>query len=133
MNSRPTHHRYWRGISLVGASLIAVGIGAFYVDEATRFHFEFISDYSNVFGLLVVVGLILSFIGCIGWATQLRKRNLVQLVFLVLLVPWLALLIGYPIAGINFHGAAALVMMLIVPATVLAVTLAIMAAMKPSA
>jgi hypothetical protein len=42
-------------------------------------------------------------------------------------------LIGYPIAGINFHGAAALVMMLIVPATVLAVTLAIMAAMKPPA
>jgi hypothetical protein len=118
---------------LVGASLIAVGIGAFYLDEATRSHFEFISDYSDLFGLLELVGLFLSFIGCIGWATQLRKRNLIQLVFLVLLAPWLALLIGYPIAGINFHGAAALVMMLIVPATVLAVTLAIMAAMKPPA
>jgi hypothetical protein len=115
----------------VGASLIAVGIGAFYVDDVTRFHFEFISDYSSVFGLLVTVGLFLSFIGCIGWATQLRKRNLVQLVFLVLLVPWLTLLIGYPIAGINVHGSAALVMMLIVPATILAFILSIMAAMKP--
>ncbi|MCU1249525.1 MAG: hypothetical protein JWQ49_2554 [Edaphobacter sp.] len=131
MNSPPTHHRYWRAISVVGASLITVGIGAFYIDDATRFHFEFISDYSEVFGLLGMIGLLLSFIGCIGWATQLRKRNLVQLVFLVLLAPWLALLIGYPIAGINYHGAAAFVMMLIVPAAILAFVLSIMAAMKP--
>jgi hypothetical protein len=120
-------------MAFAGASLIAIGLGAGYLDEATRFNFEFISDHYEVFGLSALVGLLLSFIGCIGWARQLRKRNLVQLVFLVLLAPWLALLIGYPIAGINFHGAAAPVMMLIVPATILAITLAIMAAMKPPA
>ena len=48
----------------------------------------------------------------------------------VFTAPWAALLLGYPIVGTNIHGPAAPVMMLIVPATILAVVLLIMTALS---
>jgi hypothetical protein len=114
----------------VGASLIAVGVGAGYLDDASHFQFEFISDYSNVFGLGGLIGTLLSFIGCIGWARYLSRGHLVLMAVVVFAMPWAILLLGDPIAGTNVHGAAAPVMLLIIPATILTVVLLIMAALK---
>jgi hypothetical protein len=42
---------------------------------------------------------------------------------LVFAFPWIAVLLGYPIDGINVHGAAPLVLMLIAPASILSIVL----------
>jgi hypothetical protein len=51
---------------------------------------------------------------------------------LVFSSPWVGLLLGHPIAGDNIHGPGALVMVLIIPASVLALVLLIMAGLSSS-
>jgi hypothetical protein len=51
---------------------------------------------------------------------------------LVFVAPWIAGLLGYPIAGHNIHGPGALVMLLIIPASVLAIVLLFMAGLMRS-
>lgn len=102
-----------------------------YFDDVTRSAFEFISHYFDIFGLMVLIGVLLAFIGCIGWAKYLRKQRRALIAVVVFGLPWAALLFGYPIAGTNIHGPGAPVMLLIIPATILAVVLLIVAALKP--
>jgi hypothetical protein len=117
-------------VAVVGIGLIVIGAAAGYVDVGTRFKFEFISDYYEVFGLALLVGTLLSFIGLIGWARHLERQYRVRMAGLVFAFPWIAVLLGYPIDGINVHGAAPIVLMLIIPATVLSVVLLLIPAMK---
>jgi hypothetical protein len=101
-----------------------------YFDDVTRSAFEFISHYFDIFGLMVLIGVLLAFIGCIGWAKYLRKQRRALIAVVVFGLPWAALQFGYPIAGTNIHGPGP-VMLLIIPATILAVVLLIVAALKP--
>jgi hypothetical protein len=109
-----------------GASLVALGVVAGYVDIASKFDLAFIDDYYDFFALIALIGLVLVFVGCIGWARFCDKQHRALMALSVFTAPWAALLLGYPIAGTNIHGPAAPVMMLIVPATILAVVLLIM-------
>jgi hypothetical protein len=80
--------------------------------------------------LILAVGVILTFTGCIGLAVLLDRRRTIFLAFLSFIAPWLVLAFGYPIAGINVHGPATLTEISILPATLLAAALLVMAALK---
>jgi hypothetical protein len=132
MNSQSVRYKLWKAIAVIGACLLAVGIEVGYFDDLTHYKFEFISNYySDVFAPMGLIGLALAFIGCIGWATHLGRRNRRQMALTVFIAPWAALLLGYPISGINVHGYSALVILLIFPATLLSIVLGIMAVRKP--
>ena len=130
MPSRSTSLATWKIVSFLGIALVGVGILAGYVDVATHFRFEFISDDFDTFMLASLIGVVLSFVGLIGWAAQPGPRRRGLTAGLVLIAPWIVLLFGAPIGGTNIHGPAALVMLLIFPATILALVLAIMAGAK---
>ena len=119
----------WKAGSIVGTSLVIVGIAAGYLDIATHFAFSFISDKFDAFLLSIAIGLLLAFICLIGWATHLGRPARAYLALVVFAAPWLAVAAGYSIAGTNIHGPAALVMYLVGPvAILLALVLLIMAA-----
>jgi hypothetical protein len=132
MHSQPVAHRLWKAIAIAGTCLLAVGIGAGYLDDLTHYEFEFISNhYDDIIGPIGFIGLLLAFVGCIGWATYLGRQNRRRMALTVFIAPWAILLLGYPISGINIHGYSALVMLLIFPATLLGIVLGIMAVRKP--
>lgn len=97
----------WRNTVAAGVCLILIGIGAGYLDVATQFRFDFISRYFDVFSFAALAGVLLAFVGCIGWSRHLKKRQKILLAVAAFIFPWMVLLVGYPIGGINMHGAAA--------------------------
>lgn len=120
----------WKSVVFVGIGLIAIGILAGYIDVGTHFRFEFISDRFDLFILALALGVILTFVGLIDWAAQPGKRRRGLVAGLVFIAPWTVLVLGSPIGGTNIHGPAALVMLLIIPASTLALVLSIMAAAR---
>ena len=130
MSARSRSLTVWKTVSLSGVALIAVGVLAGYIDVATHFTFEFISDDFDCFMLAFLIGTVLTFVGFIGWSAQPEARGSGLKAALILVAPWMVLLLGSPVGGTNIHGPAALVMLLIVPATVLALVLAILAKAK---
>ena len=123
--------RVWKLGSISGVSLTAIGISAGYIDVGTKFAFPFISDHFNIFLLSIAIGLLFSFVGLIGWAKGLSNAATIGLAATVFAFPSLVGALGYSIAGTNIHGPAALVMYVVRPvATLLAVVLLIMAAMR---
>jgi predicted MFS family arabinose efflux permease len=127
MNSEADSFRRWRVVALVGASLVAVGVGAYFT-ELSRFNFEFIDDYFDFISLIALVGGLGAFIGCIGWAKHLGRSGRASMGSVVFVVPWIFLLLGYLIDGLNVHGSAAAVLLLMISAAILAIVLWIMAA-----
>ena len=113
----------WKTTSILGMSFIAIAIAAGYVDVATRFEFDFISRDFGAFILATLVGIVLAFVGLIGWAKRLNRGARCRTAGLVFAAPWIARLLGYPIAGNNIHGPAALLLLLVIPATILALVL----------
>jgi hypothetical protein len=113
----------WRVVAIAGIGFVTIGAAAGYVDIATRFRFEFISDDFEIFILALLVGTLISFIGLTGWARYLDRQSRVRMAGLVFAFPWIAVLLGYPIDGINVHGAAPLVLMLVAPASILSLVL----------
>jgi hypothetical protein len=130
MPSRSRSLAVWKTISLLGVALTAVGISAEYIDVATHFRFEFISNDFEVFTLALLAGTVLCFVGFIGWSVQPGTQRRGLTAGLILIAPWIVLLVGSPIGGTNIHGPAALVFLLILPATILALVLAIMSGVK---
>jgi hypothetical protein len=112
----------------LGAVFIVVGVSAFYIDVAARFRFDFIEQNYGTFGASILSGVVLAFIGCIGWAKSGDKKTRVLMAGAVFIAPWMLLLAGSPIDGVNVHGPSMISAMLVLPATVLALTLLIMAA-----
>lgn len=108
--------------------MIALGTAAFYIDVAQHFRFDFIEHHYDAFSYCILIGVVFSFIGCVGWARLCSKHHRAMMAGLVFIAPFAALLVGSPIGGTNIHGPSAITMMLIIPATILAVTLLIMAA-----
>jgi hypothetical protein len=120
--------RIWKAGSLIGVCLLAIGIAAGYVDIAAHFAFPFISNHFEIFLLSIIVGLLFAFICLIGWATHLHRAARARLAVMVFVTPWLVGAAGYPIAGTNIHGPAALLMYIVGPASILlALVLLIMA------
>ncbi len=113
---------------------MGIGVGAGYADDLTHLGLDFISHYYEyVFGPMVLVGLFFAFIGCVGWAAHISRRSVKHMAWTVFLAPWVVLLLGYPIEGFNPHGYSAIVMLLILPATLLSIVLGIMAVRKSEA
>jgi hypothetical protein len=127
IKAQPVALLLWKVGSIFGVSLIAIGVAAGYVDVATHFRFQFLSDDSGTFILAILVGLLLVFVGLIGWAKHLKPGTRARRAGIVFAAPWIALLVGYPIAGNNIHGPGAILLVMIIPATILAVVLLIMA------
>ena len=82
----------------------------------------------DIFGMGAALGVPLAFIGLIGWAKQLGKKDRVKMAAAVFFAPWLLLFPGYLIDGMNVHGSAAPVIFLMFIAAILAVVLLIMSA-----
>jgi hypothetical protein len=121
-------NRWWQLTTLLGFVLIVVGDSAFYIDVAARFRFDFIEQNYETFGLSILSGVVLAFIGCIGWAKSGGKKARALMAGSVFITPWMLLLGGSPIDGFNVHGPSMISAMLVLPATVLAATLLVMAA-----
>jgi len=122
--------RLWQLTTLLGVVLIVVGDSAFYIDVAARFRFDFIEQNYGTFGLSILTGVVLAFIGCIGWSKSGGKKARALMPGAVFITPWMLLLVGSPIDGFNVHGPSMISAMLVLPATVLAATLLVMAAVK---
>jgi uncharacterized protein with PQ loop repeat len=117
---------FWRITALCGVFLITISAAYFFFDEATTDWFG--SSLLDIFGMGAVLGVPLAFIGLIGWAKQLGKKERVQMAASVFFAPWLLLFPGYLIDRMNVHGSAAPVILLMFIAAILAVVLLIMSA-----
>lgn len=113
----------WKAVSLAGIVLTTIGASAGYIDIATGFRFEALSDHFEFLTLCLLVGAVIAFTGLIGWARHLKRPSRFRMAGWVFAFPWILCLLGYPIAGFNVHGPAPLVLLLIIPATILAVLL----------
>jgi hypothetical protein len=120
--------RRWRLVTLLGAILTTFGLVAFYVDVAAHFKFDFIEQHYTAFGVCILLGTIIVFAGCIGWAKLRNSKVRAIMAAAVFAAPFFALLIGSPVDGINIHGPSAITMMLVLPFSALALILLIMAA-----
>lgn len=118
----------WRSVTLLGACLILMGLTAFYLDVAVDFKSEVIQHHYDGFGSCILLGVLAAFVGCIAWARSSSRKHKTIMAASVFVAPLLALLIGSPVDGINVHGPSAITIMLMLPASVLAVVLVIMAA-----
>jgi hypothetical protein len=118
----------WKLLSLWSGFLVCLCVAAGYFDDFTHFRFEFIEHYYNVIGVAGLIGAIVCVISLIGWAKHLGRRGRTRLALCVLLWPWAMCLIGYPIEGINPHGAAAPLLISIVPVSILSMIFFAMAA-----
>lgn len=123
--------QWWRLATLSGTVLIALGVSAFYIDVAAAFRFSFIEHYYEAFGVCILVGTVVVFVGCVAWALFCDRKRRARMAGLVFITPLLALLVGSPIGGTSIHGPSAITMMLTIPSTLLAVVLLIMAARAP--
>jgi hypothetical protein len=119
--------RRWRLVTLLGAILTTFGVAAFYIDVAAHFKFDVIEQHYTVFGVCILLGTVIVFVGCIGWAKLCNSKYRAMMAGAVFIAPLLALAIGAPVDGINVHGPAAITMMLILPLSALALILLIMA------
>ena len=128
MNAEHMKLRRWRLVTLLGALLTAFGVTAFYVDVAAHFRFDIIEQHYTVFGICILLGTVIVFVGCIGWAKLCNSKYRAMMAGTVFIAPLLALAIGAPVDGINVHGPSAITGMLILPFSALALILLIMAA-----
>jgi len=122
----------WKAGAIVGATLTLTAVAAGYVDVATHFRFNFLSDYFGTLLLAGLIGVVMSSVGLVGWARRMGRGSKARMAGLVFISPWIVFLLGYPIAGDNVHGPAMLVVVLMIPAIVLAVILLIMAGLTRS-
>lgn len=116
----------WKNTGLLGVCLITLGITYFFFDEVTTDWYG--SSLLNIFGIAGMVGVILAFIGVIGWAKQLGGKKRRQMAAWAFFAPWIVVLSGYLVDGLNIHGSAGLAFLLIFLAIILTVILLFMAA-----
>ncbi len=115
---RNSKRTIWKVGTLLGGALLAVGVGAGYVDVATHFSLDINYHY---FGPAILIGVLMSFVAVIGWAKQCESRTRLRMAGIVFTAPLAAALVGYPIDGFNVHGPSALLLFLVVPSAALLV------------
>lgn len=132
-SSSPRVVMWWKAVAILGVLLILSGVVSAYVEVASRFRFETFSQNYGIFLPAMLIGVILTFVGLIAWARLIHRAARVRMAGLVFISPWIVGLLGYPVAGENIHGPAALlVLLLIVPAALLSVVLLVMAGLTGS-
>jgi hypothetical protein len=115
--------------SIVGICLIVIAITAGYVDVGTHFRYEFVSDHFDIFLIAGLIGVAASSVGLIGWAKLLKRGARVRMACLVFVLPCIA---AGLFAGNNIHGPGALILVLIIPASILVLVLLLMAGLSNS-
>lgn len=123
----PSESTRWKPITLVSALLLSLCVAFGYIDVLTHFAFDFFTEH---YGIVFVIGALSGLCCCIsivGWAVRRGRQGRIWLAISVLFWPWAVLLIGYPFAGMNIHGPAAPLMVLIWPASILSMVLFVMA------
>lgn len=115
--------KVWKAVALTGVALTTIGASVGYIDIATDFRFEALSAHFEFLTLCLLVGAVIAFVGLIGWGRHLERPSRVHMAGWVFAFPWILCLLGYPIAGFNVHGPAPLVLLLIIPASILAIVL----------
>jgi hypothetical protein len=66
----------WRVVAISGIGLLAISLAAVGVDFATMGRFDFIADHYQFFLIAIATGVLLLFVGLIGWAKHLGKQGL---------------------------------------------------------
>lgn len=84
----------WKMIALTGAIQSGVSLLIFCFSDI---RFAFIGGRSGYLLDVLIVGLIISLIGLVGWATRLAGRVRFIRTGIVFVYPWAAILIGYAI------------------------------------
>ncbi len=113
----------WKSTALLGLVALLVGIGAFFLDLASRFRFDFIEDHYDAFALAAIFRVLTASIGLIGWAGRLRKTQRNSLLGVVIAFPVAVALVGYLIDGLNVHGTAGAVLCLFFASIILGIVL----------
>ncbi len=91
MSPSDTAPRCWKVIALIGAVFITVGMGIVYFYLASTSDSEFLTRNFDWVTLVVLGGVVTSFVGCIGWAKHRDKGGRVSMALCVFLTPWVAL------------------------------------------
>jgi hypothetical protein len=111
--------------AFLGTALVTTSIAFTYTDARVNF----IGDRYSAVVLVAVLGVVLVFIGFVGWAAQVNRKTRIQMAVLVFLYPVVAICIGIPIVGGSAPGVLIhIVGALFLPAFALAVALIAMAA-----
>jgi cytochrome b subunit of formate dehydrogenase len=84
--------------------LMSVGLAAFSIDYVDVGQFEFIERHYQLFGVVILIGLVCLLTGVIGWATVLDKAGRTRIATLALVLPAAIMLISGFALGTNMHG-----------------------------
>jgi len=109
------HKSFWMIGILVAVVLILIGVGAGYVDVATHFRFDFLSNHFAWFILALLVGIVLSFVAIIGWAKQIPAGTRRRAAGIVFVAPWVVALAANSGEGFNVHGPSVFLFYLVMP------------------
>jgi hypothetical protein len=99
------------------------------VDLSSHFRFS-VGDYIEDTLVLIPVGLLLCFIGSIGWAIRVTKSQAASVGSGAFAYACGVILIGYVVDGMNIHGSGGLAMLLSLPMFLLALILWALAMFK---
>jgi ABC-type thiamin/hydroxymethylpyrimidine transport system permease subunit len=67
--------------------LMSVGLAAFSIDYVDVGQFEFVERHYQLFGVVILIGLVCLLTGVIGWATVLDKAGRTRIATLALVLP----------------------------------------------
>jgi hypothetical protein len=118
----------WRALTLSGAALAAIGLGAFLLDFASIGDFLWLEEHLDQFFFAIPIGILVVFVGAIGWARHLERSRRVTLAGIVFIVPVSVCALVGLFASTNVHGPFFLFLLPIAPALLLSLILLMMPA-----
>jgi hypothetical protein len=118
----------WRVVAISGIGLLAISLAAVGVDFATMGRFDFIADHYQFFLIAIATGVLLLFVGLIGWAKHLGKQGRTVMGTIVFIAPIATCVLASLIGGTNVHGPFYLFLLAMIPVSVLGLALLLMAA-----
>jgi len=92
----------WQAAALIGVLLIIVGIVPAYIEENSHFSSELFSKHYEHFLSLILIGVVVSSFGLVGWAKQVQRGTRVRMAVLVFIAPWIAALVAIQSRGIMY-------------------------------
>jgi hypothetical protein len=118
----------WGSVSILGISLMAVGLAAFAIDFMTRGHYsQYLGDnYELLFGI-ILAGLISLIVGFVGLASNLGRRGRASLGIKVLFLPIVVCVLAGILGGTNVHGTYFIFVLAMLPISLLGLILLVVA------
>ncbi len=119
---------YWKTVALIGFSLIFTGLGFATIDDLTNGRLAssmplHMGDPYDTFGLIIMVGIVFSIVGLIGWFQRLSRRGRMIMAPIILFAPAGICSIEALVAGPFVHGVFAICMMAMLPLSCLGLVL----------